>query len=140
MPIQTTGQQFASLIRETLRIGTRTRRHRRINRTSKVTDDLHQEILETVEYAITNSRDFSEAEIALYRAAWGAVCSWEKHITSGRASAEQCRYLNALSPWQLAQLLGEMADDGVTNTGQGERWFQARRDADIAASRAKFPY
>ena len=29
--------------------------------------------------------------------------------------------------------LGEMADAGVTNAGEGERWLQARRDACITA-------
>ena len=52
-----------------------------------------------------------------------------KHVEGGRINPSQRSYLQSLSPWHLAALLGEMADAGVTNAGEGERWLEARRDA-----------
>jgi hypothetical protein len=56
-----------------------------------------------------------------------------KHVEGGRINPSQRSYLQSLSPWHLAALLGEMADAGVTNAGEGERRLEARRDAGITA-------
>jgi hypothetical protein len=144
----TTGKQFAALVREIFRIGTRTRANRETYGTKRRTqilisydrDDLTTDILGYVTETVFERNAQPSEERDIVRAAWGAVCAWEKHIKTGRAGFSQCRYLKSLSPYQFTKLLGEMVDAGITNTGQGEQWFRARRDADNAACEAKFRY
>lgn len=122
----TKGQRFAKDMRKNLGIGTRTRRWgSRVFKGS----DLHRMVLDCIAEATHYDGMYSSARTELFRAAFPALCSYEKHILGGRADAVLIAHLNGLSPWQLCNLLGEMVDAEITNVGQGERFF-----ADMARS------
>lgn len=42
--------------------------------------------------------------------------------------------IEMMSPWQFAGLLGSMIDAGVTNTFEGEEFFQNMRQAQAVAA------
>ncbi|MDJ0345693.1 hypothetical protein QMK19_34220 [Streptomyces sp. H10-C2] len=67
---------------------------------------------------------YREQLIDAARPAFGALRSYDQHIATGRLGGIVCQYVNALTPWQLLDLLGEMADAGIAHTGGGERWLQ----------------
>jgi hypothetical protein len=123
--MQTTkGQRFAKDMRKNLAIGTRTRRWgSRVFKGS----DLHRMILECIAEATHYDGMYSEARTELFRAAFPALCSYEKHILGGRADAVLVAHCNSLTPWQLCNLLGDMVDAGITNVGEGERFFAEKR-------------
>ncbi|MFF1714343.1 hypothetical protein [Streptomyces sp. NPDC058268] len=117
----TKGQQFAQDMRKNLSIGTRTRRW-----SSTFPDsDMHELILKSIAHAHATYRDGrdGEARTELVRAAFWALCSYEKHIWNGRADPVLVAYFNNQTPWQLCNLLGDMVDAKITNVGEGERFF-----------------
>lgn len=117
----TAGQIFARDMRKNLGIGARTRRF-------KGSADMHREILEGIANAMFTPGYYGEPRQAIFRTAFAAYSSYEKHIHNGRASAELIAHINALSPWQFCNLLGEMVDAGISNVGEGERFFRQMRD------------
>ncbi|WP_319052677.1 hypothetical protein [Streptomyces europaeiscabiei] len=118
----TKGQRFAKDMRKNLGIGTRTRRWgSRVFKGS----DMHRMVLDCIAEATHYNGMYSEGRQELFRAAFPALCSYEKHILGGRADAVLIAHLNGLSPWRLCNLLGEMVDAEITNVGQGERFFAA---------------
>jgi hypothetical protein len=118
----TKGQQFAKDMRKNLGIGTRTRRWgSRVFKGS----DMHRMILDCIAEATHYNGMYGEARTDLFRAAFPALCSYEKHILGGRADAVLVAHCNGLTPWQLCNLLGEMVDAEITNVGEGERFFAA---------------
>lgn len=118
----TKGQQFAKDMRKNLGIGTRTRRFRKGL-------DLHADILECIQHATFEAGWYSEARQELFRAAFGAWQSYNKHIVGYRASANVVSHINTLPPYQFCALLGQMVDAEISNVGEGERFF-----ADMARS------
>jgi hypothetical protein len=118
----TKGQQFAKGMRKNLSIGTRTRRW---SSSTFPDSDMHKLILESIAHAHATHRDgrYGEARTELVRAAFWALCSYEKHIWNGRADPVLVAYCNNLTPWQLCNLLGDMVDAKITNVGEGERFF-----------------
>ncbi|MEU1273004.1 hypothetical protein [Streptomyces sp. NPDC005799] len=118
----TKGQQFTKDMRKNLGIGTRTRRFRNGL-------DLHVDILECIQHATFDAGWYRPEREELFRAAFGAWQSYNKHIAGYRANSNVISHINALSPWQFCALLGEMVDAEITNVGQGERFFadMARR-------------
>ncbi|WP_055693345.1 hypothetical protein [Streptomyces prasinopilosus] len=120
----TKGQRFAKDMRKNLGIGTRTRRWG--SRAFKGSD-MHRMILDCIAEATHYNGLYSEARQELFRSAFPALCSYEKHILGGRADAVLVARLNALSPWQLCNLLGRMVDVGITNVGEGEQFFAQLR-------------
>lgn len=128
----TSGQQFTATIRRVMHIGPRTKRHRK-SALIRGSQDVIADIRETITYAATVPGYYTEATSSALAPGFAAVNSWSKHVDGGRINSVQCSYLTSLSPWEFTALLGEMVDAGITNVGEGERWFAARRDADIAA-------
>ena len=110
------GQQFAKDMRKNLGIGARTRRFRK-------GADLHAEILECIHHAVFDAGWYRPEREELFRSAFGAWQSYNKHIAGYRASTNVTSHINDLSPWQFCALLGEMVDAEITNVGEGERFF-----------------
>lgn len=112
----TKGQQFAKSMRDNHGIGTRTRRHRK-------GVDLHAEIMESIRNATFYPGWYGEERQEIFRAAFGAWQSYNKHIAGYRANANVVSHINALSPYQFCALIGRMIDAGISNVGEGERFF-----------------
>ncbi|MFD9596797.1 hypothetical protein ACFWA9_29170 [Kitasatospora sp. NPDC059973] len=82
----------------------------------------HQLMAEVVIDMFHASRPDQPEKEAL-RAGFRAVAGWSKHIAGGRASVPVCAHVNALPGRGFAELLGRMADAGVTNNGQAGDFF-----------------
>lgn len=113
----TKGQRFAKDMRKNLGIGTRTPLRR-------LGLNLRQSILEAVQNATYTTGYYLPAREELFREAAAAMRSYEAHIAGYRVNGDLVAHINALSPWQFCNLLGQMIDAGVTNTGQGEQFFR----------------
>lgn len=107
-------------LRRYFRIGPRTRRHR-------AGQDLHREIIDALHLAATQPGYYTERTEQALRHGYGAALGWDKHVAGYRLPGDQVGELNALSPYQLTVILGQMVEDGVTNTGEAERWFAEHR-------------
>ncbi|MFE9735446.1 hypothetical protein ACFYO9_33885 [Streptomyces sp. NPDC005863] len=112
----TKGQQFAKIMRSNLGIGARTRRFRK-------GVDLHAQIIECVRNATYYPGCYTGERAESFQAAFAAQVSYTKHITGGRADVSVITHTTTLTPWQLCALLGDMVDAGITNVGEGERFF-----------------
>jgi hypothetical protein len=121
----TKGEQFAKTMRYTLSIGTRTRRH-------AADRDLHTEILNAISETNLYPGCRSQETEAIFRTAYGAWMSYQKHVAGYRLDGQLIAHINAMSPWQFCNLLGRMIDAEVTNTGEGER-FLAELHAELFA-------
>jgi hypothetical protein len=130
---KTNGQQFADALRKVMHIGPRTRQRRKHPLGVSSKQDVTAEALEAVENAHIYPGYYSEPTSRALAYGWSAVTSWNKHVEGYRIDSTQRAYLTSLSPWQFTALLGEMVDAGISNVGEGERWFAARRSADVAA-------
>lgn len=113
----TKGQQFAKDMRKNLGIGTRTPLRR-------LGLNLRQSILEAVQNATYTTGYYAPAREELFRKAAAAMRSYDAHIAGYRVNGDLVAHINAMSPWQFCNLIGQMIDAGVTNTGQGERYFR----------------
>jgi hypothetical protein len=133
---KTLGQQLADELRKQFRIGTRTRWNT-LRGFSNVSPEEGREMVMGEIDSVIDDPDWLPADVCeLYRLAWrGPVCSWRHHVETGRADTHQTLHLRDLSPWQFTKVLGDMLDANVTNTGEGERWLEARRNQDRAAWR-----
>lgn len=116
----TAGTEFAATAARYFRFSAQTRRFRKGT-------DLHAEIAEAVHMAATLPGYFSENTQQALRAAFAAVCGYEKHILGYRARPETCAKVAAMSPRQFCQMLADMVDNGVSNQGEAERYFQELR-------------
>lgn len=117
----TTGQTFAREMRKNHGIGTRTRRFTR----RALEGDMFREVLLSIAHANNEPGYYSERREAIFRTAYAALSSYEKHITGYRANPEVITHIAALTPWQFCNLIAEMIDAKVTNTGEGEAFFRA---------------
>jgi hypothetical protein len=118
----TTGQQLTATLRKSFRVGPRTRDYR---------DglSLKGQMLESIENAITYPGYYGPERTELSRAASGALRSYQKHVDGYRIDGLLRFRIMDMTPWQFAALLGEMVDVGITNVGEGERFFaQMARD------------
>lgn len=120
--MNTTGEQFTSTIRKSFRINSRTRDYRDGG-------SIKADMLESIRNAVFYDGYYGPERTELSRAAFGALQSYDKHIDGYRVAGELRYYITSMSPWNFAALLGEMIDAGVTNCGEGERFFSdmARR-------------
>jgi len=116
----TDGQALAAELRRYFRISTRTRRYRKSPVGGR--DDLHSRMIEEIEAVCVHGPAFPRA-MAL-KPGWGAVLSYQKHYLDYRMDPLLRRHIELMSPWRFSALLGEMVDAGVTNVGQGERFFR----------------
>jgi hypothetical protein len=119
----TKGQNFAREMRAHFHIGARTRRFD----SKKWQQDGHRDVMQAIADANNYPTD-SERE-AIFRTAFTALCSWEKHIDGCRADARLVAHINSMTPHQFVALIGDMVDAEITNVGQGELFFadMARR-------------
>lgn len=113
---QTAGQQLAATLRRIERIGTRTRRYRGAL-------DLHEQMIDVIRTATVYPGYFTGETHTVLTGAWAVFTNWSKHVDGGRIDPVLRSKIAALSPWQLANLLGQMVDAGVTNCAEGERFF-----------------
>lgn len=104
-------------LRRYFRIGARTPRRRRGR-------DMHQEVIEAILYAATAPGYFTERTESALRPAYAVALSWQKHVQGYRLPGHQIAVLTGLSPYQLTVLVDRMTAAGVTNVGEGERWFR----------------
>lgn len=116
----TTGEQFAATIRRSMHIGPRTR-----SRRDGV--DIKRDVLESIRNAIQYDGYYSEERTALSRAAIGVLHSYDKHVDGYRIDGTLRFKITTMTPWEFVGLLGEMIDAGVTNVGEGERYFAQMR-------------
>lgn len=120
MKVQTPGQQLAATLRRIGTIGTRTRRYRKGT-------DLHKAMLEAIQNATVYPGYYTGETHTALASAWSVFNAWTKHVDGCRIDPVLRSKIAKLSPWQLANLLGQMVDAGVTNTGEGERFFASLR-------------
>ncbi|MFF8589907.1 hypothetical protein ACF061_00460 [Streptomyces sp. NPDC015220] len=116
----TKGQNFAREMRTHLHIGARTRRYRKGS-------DLHAQILESITSAAWHEGSHDAARQETFRTALGAWMSYEKHIAGYRADCKVISHIKGLTPYQFCALLGDMIDAGISNVGEGERFFAQLR-------------
>lgn len=121
----TKGQIFAREMRSYLRIGARTRRFD----AKKWQQDGHRDILNLIAEANNFPGTRNTASETIFRTAFAALCSWEKHIDGYRADAVLVSHINGMTPYQFCALLGDMIDAEISNVGEGEQFF-----ADMARS------
>jgi hypothetical protein len=116
------GQLLAAALRQTFRVGTRTRRYGTLfgHRT-----DLHNAMVEAIENATQLPGYYSAEKTEILRTAWGAARSYRKHVGGYRIDGLLAQHINGLSAYQFAALLGRMVDAGVATTGDGERFLDA---------------
>lgn len=121
----TKGQIFAREIRSYLNIGPRTRRFN----SKKWIEDGHRDVLHLIAEANNHPGMRNAEREAIFQTAFAALCSWESHIASYRADGVLVSYINTMTPHQFVNLLADMIDAGISNAGEGERFFasMARR-------------
>jgi hypothetical protein len=113
----TTGTEFTTTAARYFHIGPQTRRHRKGT-------DLHAEIAEAVRMAAQFPGYYGESTQQALRGAYAAVCGYEKHILGYRARPATCAKVAAMTPRQFIAMLADMVDQGISNNGQAETYFQ----------------
>ena len=119
------GTEFAQMVRKNLQMNTRTRNNRGGH-------NLKRDIIEAIGCAVFYPGYYNEERTALYRAAYPVYCSYTKHVMGGRIAPMVAYQIEKMTPWQFAGFLGEMIDAGITNTFEGELFFQNMRKAQAA--------
>jgi hypothetical protein len=130
----TPGQNLTAVLRHYFSVGTRTRRHRR-DRYGNMSD-LHLDMVEAIIEGTQNRGLFTPNIEGALVPGYGAALSYEKHVQGYRIDCTLNRQINDMSPWRFAALLGQMVDAGITNTGEGERYFSEMARGMYAASAA----
>ena len=115
----TPGQELTAELRRYFTVGTRTRRYRK----DGYLFDLHVEMVEAVKIAATQRGYYTERTEKPLRLGFGAALAYDKHVGGDRVPRTVAQQVHARTAWQFAGLLGQMVDAGVTNTGEGERFF-----------------
>lgn len=126
---KTTGQTFATALRRTHHINTRTRWSRDGYSRIEGTHNLRTEMTQTILDAGQHPEWFGDDGEAL-RAGFNPILGWMKHVghvDGGRVDAVQAAALRQLGPYRWIALLAEMVDAGITNTGEAELWFTRKR-------------
>ena len=118
----TKGQELTATLRRSFGMNSRTRMVRNgLN--------LRSEMLEAITNASYYPGYYSEAKTAIYRAGFGAVQAYGKHVDGYRIDGTLRFQITSMSPWEFAGLLGAMVDAGVENCGTGETFFHQMRSA-----------
>ncbi|MFH9798126.1 hypothetical protein [Streptomyces virginiae] len=118
----TKGQIFAREMRAHLHIGARTRRFAK-----RWIADGHRDVMQAIADANNYRGSLNAEREAIFRTAFSALCSWEKHIDGYRTDAALISHINAMTPYQFVGLIGDMIDAGISNVGEGERFFAEMR-------------
>lgn len=127
----TPGQELTAELRRYFSLGTRTRRYRMRD---GYRQDLHADMVEAITNAVQYPGYFSEAATAKLRPGWGAALSYGKHVGGYRIDGTLRYRIGSMTAWQFSALLGDMADAGVSCTGDGERYFAEMRRASVTAA------
>lgn len=121
-----TGTEFAKMVRKYFHIGAKTRTYRGGM-------NLKSEILE----AIANSNNYpgyyNETQTKLFSAAYPVFNSYIKHVSGCRIDGMTAFRIERMTPYQWTAFLGEMIDAGITNSYEGEIFFQNMRATGVAA-------
>lgn len=115
----TNGQIFAREMRAYLHIGPRTRRFN----SKKWDKDGHRDVMQAIADANNYPGSSNPEREAIFRTAFSALCSWEKHIAGYRADAVLISHINSMTPHQFVGLIGDMVDAEISNVGEGEIFF-----------------
>lgn len=107
----------AAALRRYFSLSPRTRRYRD-------GEDLFGRMLEAIQIAATQSGYYTETTEKALRPAYGAVLAYEKHVNGYRIDGTVRASIQSLTPWQFAGFIDQMVAAGVTNTGEGERFFR----------------
>lgn len=113
---QTAGQELTAELRRYFRVGARTRRYRN-------SADLHDSMIEALHTATVYPGCYSQRTNDIFASAWGVYLSYAKHVGGYRIDGMLRYRISQMSPYQFAALLGRMLDEGIQNTGDGERFF-----------------
>lgn len=117
----TSGQELTAELRRYFSVGTRTRRRRKD--ADGCRRDLHADMIEAIRFAATQPGYYGERTKKALAPGFGTALAYEKHVKGYRIPGVLAQRINAMTAWQFAGLLGRMVDAGVTNTGEGERFF-----------------
>lgn len=117
----TAGQELTATLRRYFSVGTRTRRYRTDRYGYR--QDMHASMIESIMNAAQYPGYYCEGTQEALRAGFGTALAYDKHVNGYRIDGTLRHAITTMSPWQFAALLGQMVDAGVTNTGEGERFF-----------------
>lgn len=113
---KTQGQELTDTLRRYFSVGTRTRRYRKgLN--------LNEAMLEAIQVATTYAGYYTGDTNRAFQSAWMVYVAYSKHVGGYRIDGTLRRRITEMTPYQFAALLGRMVDAGVTNCGEGERFF-----------------
>lgn len=118
----TEGQALTAALRRYFSIGTRTRRYRK-DGYGDHDRDLHSAMVEAIIYAAQYDSFHATATQQALEGHGAIAHAYVKHVLGHRIDGELARRISEMTPWQFAAMLGDMVDAGVTNTGEGERFF-----------------
>lgn len=118
MSNSTPGQALASELRRYFSIGHNTRRFRG-------GEDLRERVITEISHAATMPGYFTERTQGILRTGFAVALAYEKHVNGYRISGQLHHRITSMTTWQFTALLGQMLDAGVTNNGEGERFFAA---------------
>lgn len=107
----------AAALRRYFSLSPRTRRYRG-------GEDLFGRMLEAIQIAATQPGYYTEDTERALHPAYGAVLAYQKHVNGYRIDGTVRASIQSLTPWQFAGFIDQMVAAGVTNTGEGERFFR----------------
>lgn len=134
--VETAGQRGAAMVRALLGIRPQTPRWQRPWGADGKGEDRVREVLGLIAESAAGGGGLTARQASAIRALLAPALAWQLHVDLHGAAPVQQAYLNSLTPQEVTELLGQMADAGVANTGEGEHWFRGRRAGDIAAWQA----
>ena len=117
---RTAGQRLADELRANFRVGTRTRRY---GKAFGVRTDLHAAMIEAIRNANNYPGYYGPERTEAFAPGYAVAIAYDKHVAGYRIDPILHRHISEMSAYQFAALLGRMVDAGVTNTGEGERFF-----------------
>lgn len=113
----TKGQRLTAELRRYFSVGPRTRRYRN-------SADLHRDMIDMLTNNAHYPGYYSPAITEILNGTFGVALAYGKHVGGYRIDGLLRAHIAAMTPWQFAALLGQMVDASVTNTGEGELFFQ----------------
>lgn len=116
----TQGRKLADNLRKNFGVGPRSRRYRN-------GVDLHADMIEALQNATFYPGYYSGERNEIFTAAYGVYLSYIKHVDGYRIDGALRYRISQMSPHAFAGLLGDMLDAGVSNVGEGERYFSSMR-------------
>ena len=126
---KTQGQRFAKCACSYFSVGPRTLRYRDgVNLVDRIRTEVYN--------GACNRGYFSDIVSQGLDPAFHTLTAWEKHVECRRLSSDLLEVLLQVRPYQFVKLIGDMIDDGVTNSAEAERWFREHRQSILAMRKA----